>query len=1697
MATNGTMSSLDIHSARQLVEKIAEDHGFISERELATLPEAMRQKITRAFNLKDSIIGSGAVTLARNLYSSTARFIFELLQNADDNSYKATRQAGGDPCVSFSVYPDRLVLECNEDGFTAENVRAICNLGKSSKKGAQGYIGEKGIGFKSVFIAAWKVEIQSGALSFYFQHRKQDTGIGMINPIWFDPETTLPANTTRMTLHFHEDVKQADIVQLLRNLQVEILLFLQKLKVINISVYGEHNESPAWSRVVRMKRSDPSSDTAEIRVKETGSSANAPGQSVYRFFVVRHEAKNLQPNENRQYDAKETEKKAWSTSQVIVAFPLDKNSQPIIQSQELFAFMPVRRVGFNFLVHADFVTQANRQDIVSTSPRNIGLRAAISDAVAKGLASLSTLRSVRYIWMRYLPRHDSLPQDPFWAALVPEIRKSLGKVPILEPESQETGARYYLASLKCLRPEHLDQQGKPLIPDISMAPLYLTRNYKPEDSKILMEYGLEYLNDEGIIPRLSALTKSTTWYSGMFDSRDEDWQARLARLIVKILSIKESNVILGLPLIPLTSKVLRGRHVIGASLFGSDVYFPESDGVAIPQDLSVQLILPEAAANKDCASLYEKLQAKRLSPQRVYSLIVERHNSSEPVPVESSNNHIRYLYRVFHHLNQNSHQLHNLKIVDHKGQTRLPLFEYTYLPGDKGDKYSPSNWSTPMETSGGSIIESNMSLIHPSYLENRPETNQKLGKSWVKWLYHDMHLEISIQVLARIRRPETLSSEFRFLVEHRSPKVISYLCAKWASSPSFAEFWLSIPQRIQLLKECEFIDQSGVKRPLASTYLPVPSLVSRCSSFISDPGVLPFLEVEDPIIEGTALGWEGVGKAFTLGVTDDLDFYLKILEAINCGDSGTTESLTASVTKLYLRIHARCLASDDRQAAQKRVREFFDSSYGVLCSPSQESNDEVLEHEDAQDGSWANTHDCLWDAPPGFESKEPVGARWKTTLANLDPQDRDSLEQFFRRTVGIRDVESQDVLDELILQSSSDSPSLDVLGEIYNKLSEMLTNMEMKGDSLSLKKIKLQFATEPLIFIPSNKETKWFSTGGCLWSVDGEKLGKPCLERHYPDLSAFFVNILGVRKLDLKLIINELQDIGDNVISVTHAENLLKSLKIYLASHSGEKPKLEDKALLSRVFPAYVPGHTQVQLLSAKDEFAIADRQSYLDALQPHISVLKFTVAEAQQLAPVFEWMGLATRNLSRVVDERTVVGEDGHQLDGELTRDLILKAGAFVSIASHFESPLAASSTQSLYSSLRKLRVYSAQDINTKLCIKQNEQEVQIPIGKGVLHIDTSEHSDFKIFITADESTRDFCITSKLPHHFAASLLGCTTSEVTDKILSVVSSVIHGRPKSMSLILQEKGIPELDQSSLGESDDEDIEGLGLLQSSSSGELVLIGKSPPRRSKHDFTHWAEDSTSYSAGSSTMDVLNNYSEYYNASRELEAYKRLLVRVVEVARQHTIPLDSESVFNMNSLTRSLDSSSNYNFAGRDDKEFKYMVGAAGELFIFESLLKLQLPDFDIGVWRSNVRRFVKAHPDYENIPDTVFYGAGDITYHDRKGELTKNLIQRGFLDASWQESTPEYLILTKTSPSEKPDLPFYMTNDQYIKMEEYLSIQRLDTKQKRQACILFRVYGLMSGNIRVKVCTDIDLLRQSGELKFVSDGWTVHPHTKGPN
>jgi hypothetical protein len=69
-----------------------------------------------------------------------------ILQNADDNRYAA----GAVPALEFLLLPDAVAALNNESGLTAADVRALCDVGASTKL-AKAYIGYKGIGCKSMF----------------------------------------------------------------------------------------------------------------------------------------------------------------------------------------------------------------------------------------------------------------------------------------------------------------------------------------------------------------------------------------------------------------------------------------------------------------------------------------------------------------------------------------------------------------------------------------------------------------------------------------------------------------------------------------------------------------------------------------------------------------------------------------------------------------------------------------------------------------------------------------------------------------------------------------------------------------------------------------------------------------------------------------------------------------------------------------------------------------------------------------------------------------------------------------------------------------------------------------------------------------------------------------------------------------------------------------------------------------------------------------------------------------------------------------------------------------------------------------------------------------------------------------------------------------------------------------------------------
>ena len=137
----------------------------------------------------------------------------------------------------------------NEVGFREENIKAICDVGFSTKKnedGYKGYIGEKGIGFKSVFLVSSRPHIFSGGYSIYLDREPHPAAkLGYLIPTWINNPPSLGANgqyETSILLPLESKdggSYKSKIKKDLEELAPEVILFLRKLKGISVSGISE------------------------------------------------------------------------------------------------------------------------------------------------------------------------------------------------------------------------------------------------------------------------------------------------------------------------------------------------------------------------------------------------------------------------------------------------------------------------------------------------------------------------------------------------------------------------------------------------------------------------------------------------------------------------------------------------------------------------------------------------------------------------------------------------------------------------------------------------------------------------------------------------------------------------------------------------------------------------------------------------------------------------------------------------------------------------------------------------------------------------------------------------------------------------------------------------------------------------------------------------------------------------------------------------------------------------------------------------------------------------------------------------------------------------------------------------------------------------------------------------------------------
>lgn len=367
---------------------------------------------------------SSIKTLSVDLYNKDTHFIFELIQNAEDNIYTTL-----EPSLSFNLVksdPTRtpgsdgaLIVHNNEDGFSHDNVDAICKVGQSTKTKIQGYIGEKGIGFKSVFRVTSKPHIFSKGYRFCLPEYDEMTGLGYIVPQWIDDILKdLDSSGTTIILPLDKpEFPYESIEKMLVGIDPVTILFLSKLKEIVVEIESGHRQL--------VKKDDTQTPLVQVRIEKRDRDSQST--EVQEFIVHTRSF-------DKPLDVNPEKRKGIDKRDVSIAFPLNNETGSV---GKVFAYLPVHEdTGLPFLLNADYLLTSSREAIHVDEPWNKWLRDCIPDVFVEAFEKCLNLSEFREKIYRFIPLES---HTMFFSPIVEAIQSRLKdqEVVLTEPDGEK------------------------------------------------------------------------------------------------------------------------------------------------------------------------------------------------------------------------------------------------------------------------------------------------------------------------------------------------------------------------------------------------------------------------------------------------------------------------------------------------------------------------------------------------------------------------------------------------------------------------------------------------------------------------------------------------------------------------------------------------------------------------------------------------------------------------------------------------------------------------------------------------------------------------------------------------------------------------------------------------------------------------------------------------------------------------------------------------------------------------------------------------------------------------------------------------------------------------------------------------------------------------------------------------------------
>ncbi|KAK3897311.1 hypothetical protein C8A05DRAFT_48025 [Staphylotrichum tortipilum] len=672
--------------------------------------------------------------ISNELYPNPADFLLEILQNADNNTYESSVA----PKLWITYWDDMLRFDTNEAGFNRADVDGICGVGRSSKKekaeatqAGKRQIGEKGIGFKAVYRVADEVFIKSGFYSFKFADKDIPGEMvslpGRVAPAWAAFPADVREGCTSILLKLRTNINRQRLVEEIMNLDAKFLIFLNKVKEVEMEAFETPSLSSNITRVI-LCREDSQDDTTGLPSRVLTPDISSP------YILFHHPVLQLPP---------EPKRKGLTESELVLALPHvttadlalgERGCPALAQTHKAYSFLPIRDYGFKFMLQADFVLVANRKEIDAAREWNKTLHAALPNALLSFVTQLNA-SGLQYRWPLLFPIRDG--EQSFFKGINAEVLEQFSGTDIIE----SIHGTFEVASKLSLVPPQLanvtggdNATPAPMIPAAFSQFTYASPGYPATSWASLFSFGVHMLTDQEFLQDLGNFISK---HPDEFRAMPKAWHSR-----------DHEKAVASLRFIPLQD----GKLV--ASQDGP-LIFPlraTKKNLQIPDRIGQSVVHAEVAEDSAQRKLLLKLGARNNNEQQVCRLIVQAHGSSwfapETIDQAILMQHTEYLW-----------------VVVEDGRTRRRS-SHVYL-----DSTGPASASRVFGEHRGQF-----SFLHPDYR----------GK--FDTLEHRRFLIAALQMaeLPRMVSPGhtptdfMLSQDFRFLIENLPAiDVLQLVRANW------------------------------------------------------------------------------------------------------------------------------------------------------------------------------------------------------------------------------------------------------------------------------------------------------------------------------------------------------------------------------------------------------------------------------------------------------------------------------------------------------------------------------------------------------------------------------------------------------------------------------------------------------------------------------------------------------------------------------------------------------------------------------------------------------------------------------------------------------------------------------------------------------------------------------------------------------